>query len=498
MGVIATRQRSMAARTIGNRVDVGLSSTQVQEDAELGKFGAESDNDPKEGCDLDALESDLTGEYGNLALLLVLYTLQGVPMGFSTVLPLILKERGATFSDLGTFSLSQYPFTMKLLWAPIVDTVYMRSVGRRKSWLVPAQLLIGFILLLLSGSWNGLLYGETLQINAFTAIFFTLYFMCATQDIAVDGWALTMLRKENVGYAATCNAVGQSLGSALSFSGCIVLEHFQIITLPTLMAFWGVLFIIVTLAVAIGKTEVASSPEDEPDDIQTAYQHMVAMARLRSVRSLVAILFTWKIGFATMDGAAALKVQEYGIPKEHMAYMTTAMMPVAVVVPGLVARYTSAAAPLDMALKAYPWKTLLVPVALMTVYATPSLSQGGVPWFFYTCVMLVMLAAAIAGQCMFVSSMAFFNKVSKCDVAMGGTYMTLLNTLSNLGGTWPGTVTMKLIDATSCMQEDCTLRRDGFYIMGFAGFLICIVWYKVWAEPTRTMQKWDDAKWRVK
>ena len=34
------------------------------------------------------------------------------------------------------------------------------------------------------------------------------------QDIAVDGWALTMLRKENVGYAATTNAMGQTLGYA--------------------------------------------------------------------------------------------------------------------------------------------------------------------------------------------------------------------------------------------------------------------------------------------
>ena len=29
----------------------------------------------------------------------------------------------------------------------------------------------------------------------------------ATQDIAVDGWALTMLSPENVGYASTCNSV---------------------------------------------------------------------------------------------------------------------------------------------------------------------------------------------------------------------------------------------------------------------------------------------------
>lgn len=34
----------------------------------------------------------------------------------------------------------------------------------------------------------------------------------ASKDIAVDGWALTMLSRENVGYASTCNSVGQTAG----------------------------------------------------------------------------------------------------------------------------------------------------------------------------------------------------------------------------------------------------------------------------------------------
>lgn len=33
-----------------------------------------------------------------------------------------------------------------------------------------------------------------------------------SKDIAVDGWALTMLSRENVGYASTCNSVGQTAG----------------------------------------------------------------------------------------------------------------------------------------------------------------------------------------------------------------------------------------------------------------------------------------------
>jgi PAT family acetyl-CoA transporter-like MFS transporter 1 len=48
--------------------------------------------------------------------------------------------------------------------------------------------------------------------------------MCVVaQDIAVDGWAITMLSKENAGWQATCNTVGQNLGIFLSYIGFMVL-----------------------------------------------------------------------------------------------------------------------------------------------------------------------------------------------------------------------------------------------------------------------------------
>jgi len=52
---------------------------------------------------------------------------------------------------------------------------------------------------------------------------------------------------------------------------------------------------------------------------------------------------------------------------------------------------------------------------------------------------------------MFVASMAFFAKVS--DPAVGGTYMTLLNTLSNLGGNWPATAALWYANDCSTITE---------------------------------------------
>lgn len=63
--------------------------------------------------------------------------------------------------------------------------------------MVPSQYLIGAFMLILSGNVNNWLGidGSEPQIALLTAAFFALNFLAATQDIAVDGWALTMLKR---------------------------------------------------------------------------------------------------------------------------------------------------------------------------------------------------------------------------------------------------------------------------------------------------------------
>jgi PAT family acetyl-CoA transporter-like MFS transporter 1 len=56
--------------------------------------------------------------------------MQGIPMGFAAAIPLILKERGASFSDIALFGISSLPFSAKLFWAPVVDSWYSESIGR--------------------------------------------------------------------------------------------------------------------------------------------------------------------------------------------------------------------------------------------------------------------------------------------------------------------------------------------------------------------------------
>jgi MFS transporter, PAT family, solute carrier family 33 (acetyl-CoA transportor), member 1 len=82
-----------------------------------------------------------------MVLLVALYLLQGIPVGLAFgSIPFLLSTK-LSYSQIGIFSLCTYPYSLKLLWSPVVDSFYWKSFGRRKSWIVPIQVIVGGIFL---------------------------------------------------------------------------------------------------------------------------------------------------------------------------------------------------------------------------------------------------------------------------------------------------------------------------------------------------------------
>jgi hypothetical protein len=74
------------------------------------------------------------GEGKNIALLFFLYLLQGIPLGLIASIPLMLQNRHVSYKEQAEFSVVFFPFSLKILWAPIVDSLYFKRMGRRKTW----------------------------------------------------------------------------------------------------------------------------------------------------------------------------------------------------------------------------------------------------------------------------------------------------------------------------------------------------------------------------
>lgn len=121
----------------------------------------------------------------NILLLVLLYFLQGVPFGLiAGSLPFLFKQY-LSFSELALFSLASYPYSLKLAWSPIVDAFFIPRFGRRKTWIVPAQCILGALLFATSFTVEQVLDTHTADVNTLTLLFFLTILMAATQVLCL-------------------------------------------------------------------------------------------------------------------------------------------------------------------------------------------------------------------------------------------------------------------------------------------------------------------------
>lgn len=100
--------------------------------------------------------------------------------------------------------------------------------------------------------------------------------LLAGQDIAVDGWAITMLSEKNVGLGSTVNAAGQTAGYFISFTGFLVLNSYGFIGLGGFLQFWGVVFLLSAVCV------LATKEKPSPDTLNVPEAYMQVRRQERS------------------------------------------------------------------------------------------------------------------------------------------------------------------------------------------------------------------------
>lgn len=157
-------------------------------------------------------------------------------MGFACGLPLLLtitvlqawmKEEGVDLTVIGIMSLVGLPYTVKFLWAPVMDRFTLPFLGRRRGWLLIAQIaLISSIVLL------GLSNTKNLWMIAVSA--FLVTFFSASQDIVVDAYRREDLADAELGLGSSLYVNGYRVGMLLaSGGGLIMADHmsFQMVYL---------------------------------------------------------------------------------------------------------------------------------------------------------------------------------------------------------------------------------------------------------------------------
>jgi PAT family acetyl-CoA transporter-like MFS transporter 1 len=380
----------------------------------------------------------------NFGLLVLLYFLQGVPMGLAMgSVPFLLKAKNLSYGALGVFSLASYPYSLKLLWSPVVDAVWSPKIGRRKSWIVPIQVLSGIGMLWLGSQAESMMDGagkdDGAGIWGFTGWWFFLVLMCATQDIAVDGWALTLLTPGNISYASTAQTVGLTGGNFMSYTVFLAfnspdfankwfrstpIEDRGLMTLGGYLAFWGWAYLIVTVGLTALKREERTKNEDGIWDV---YKVMWEVLKLKNIQMIIIIHLIAKIGFQANDGVTNLKLIDKGFSQEDLALTVLIDFPFEVGLGYYAGKWSTTYTPMRLWGWGFAGRLVAAIIAQITVVIFPS---NGVTTWYLLVVITEHIFSTFTNTVMFVAISAFHARIS--DPVIGGTYMTLLATYVSL------------------------------------------------------------------
>jgi PAT family beta-lactamase induction signal transducer AmpG len=176
-------------------------------------------------------------------------------LGFSSGLPFYLTSKtlqawmttaNVDLKTIGFFSLVTLPYSLKFVWAPLMDRYVPPFLGRRRGWVFITQvlLLLAIAAMSLHDPHRGL---QMLAINAIAIAFFS-----ASQDISLDAYRTDVLQDREMGAGAAVFVMGYRI--AMITTGA--LAFFLADRMP-----WQTVYLILSLLILVGIAGTFIAPE---------------------------------------------------------------------------------------------------------------------------------------------------------------------------------------------------------------------------------------------
>ena len=180
-------------------------------------------------------------------------------LGFSAGLPFYLvfqslsawlRQAHVERSTIGMLAWVGTVYSLKFLWAPVVDRVSLpiltRVLGRRRSWMLVAQFGIGFGLINLS------LSDPSTGVTRLALWALFVAFCAATQDIAIDAWRIESAAVAQQGAMAAAYQIGYRVALITASAGAFTIAgHFG----------WRASYTTMALLVTVGVTTTLLAAE---------------------------------------------------------------------------------------------------------------------------------------------------------------------------------------------------------------------------------------------
>jgi MFS transporter, PAT family, beta-lactamase induction signal transducer AmpG len=154
-----------------------------------------------------------------IAVVLLLGFASGLPLALTAgTLQAWMATAGVDIRTIGILSLAGLPYTLKFLWAPLMDRYVPPWLGRRRGWILLAQigLLFGIAGMgTLSPAQAPVVLGMMALLTAF---------LSASQDIVIDAYRSDVLREAERGAGAAVSVLGYRIAMLISGALALILS----------------------------------------------------------------------------------------------------------------------------------------------------------------------------------------------------------------------------------------------------------------------------------
>lgn len=171
----------------------------------------------------------------------------GIPLALTgTTLQAWMTTEKVDLAVIGIFSLVGLPYTLKVLWAPLMDRFIPPFLGRRRGWMIVTQLALALVIAAMAFSDPS---GAT---TLFAALALLVAFASASQDIVVDAYRTEVLEPQELGPGASVHILGYRIAMLTSGALALILAD----RLP-----WKTVYLLMAASLIVGVVASLLSPE---------------------------------------------------------------------------------------------------------------------------------------------------------------------------------------------------------------------------------------------
>ncbi|RMF25756.1 MAG: MFS transporter, partial [Deltaproteobacteria bacterium] len=260
-------------------------------------------------------------------------------LGFSSGLPLALtfstlsfwlKEEGLTNTAIGLFASVATPYSLKFVWAPVIDRASLpwltRKLGRRRGWIVATQ-----IALMVSLVGLGATHPAAAPMS--TAVMALVVAFCsASQDIVIDAYRVEVLDESQYAAGAAAIVFGYRIGMLVSGAGALLLATFvgwlEVYATMAALVTVGLVTVLVSREPASGSDSQSSAGTGAPSSTlaravrwvrEAVVEPFLDFTRRRGWIVILAFVMLYKFGDALAGVMTNPFLLELGFSKAEIA-----------------------------------------------------------------------------------------------------------------------------------------------------------------------------------